>query len=56
MEMYIKKCTSELFGKQEPEIPQNEKTPFNPRSPYACAKIYWRIINYREAYNIFAVN
>jgi GDPmannose 4,6-dehydratase len=50
--------TSELFGKQEPGIPQNEKTPFYPRSPYACAKIYgyWIIINYREAYNIFAVN
>jgi GDPmannose 4,6-dehydratase len=50
--------TSELFGKQKPGIPQNENTPFYPRSPYACAKLYsyWAIINYREAYNMFASN
>lgn len=50
--------TSELFGKQTPGIPQNENTPFYPRSPYACAKLYsyWIMVNYREAYNIFACN
>ena len=49
--------TSELFGKTQ-AIPQNEKTPFYPRSPYAVAKLYgyWIIINYREAYDIFACN
>jgi len=49
--------TSELFGKVQ-EIPQKETTPFYPRSPYACAKLYayWIIKNYREAYNMFAVN
>jgi GDPmannose 4,6-dehydratase len=49
--------TSELFGKVQ-EIPQKETTPFYPRSPYACAKLYayWIIRNYREAYGIFAVN
>ena len=49
--------TSELFGKVI-EIPQNEKTPFYPRSPYAVAKLYahWITINYREAYKIFASN
>ncbi|RDU60171.1 GDP-mannose 4,6-dehydratase [Helicobacter marmotae] len=49
--------TSELYGLVQ-EIPQNEKTPFYPRSPYACAKLYayWITINYREAYNIFASN
>ena len=49
--------TSELYGKAT-EIPQNEKTPFYPRSPYAIAKLYayWIIINYREAYNFFACN
>ncbi len=49
--------TSELFGKVQ-EIPQKETTPFYPRSPYACAKLYayWIIRNYREAYNMFAVN
>jgi GDPmannose 4,6-dehydratase len=46
-----------MFGKVR-EIPQNEKTPFYPRSPYACAKVYsyWTTVNYRESYNIFAVN
>lgn len=49
--------TSELFGKVQ-EIPQRETTPFYPRSPYACAKLYayWITINYREAYNLFASN
>ncbi len=49
--------TSELFGKVQ-EVPQSEKTPFYPRSPYAVAKMYayWITINYREAYNIFACN
>jgi len=47
--------TSELYGKVQ-EIPQNEKTPFYPRSPYGCAKIYgyWITKNYREAYGLYA--
>lgn len=49
--------TSELYGKVQ-EIPQNENTPFYPRSPYAVAKMYafWATVNYREAYNMFACN
>jgi GDPmannose 4,6-dehydratase len=49
--------TSELYGKVA-EIPQRETTPFYPRSPYAVAKLYayWIIVNYRQAYNIFACN
>ncbi len=49
--------TSELYGKVR-EVPQNEDTPFYPRSPYAVAKqyAYWITVNYREAYNIFASN
>ncbi|MEP6796451.1 MAG: GDP-mannose 4,6-dehydratase [Saprospiraceae bacterium] len=49
--------TSELFGKVT-EIPQNENTPFYPRSPYGVAKLYgyWITVNYREAYNMFACN
>lgn len=49
--------TSELYGKVQ-EIPQTEKTPFYPRSPYAVAKMYayWIAVNYREAYGIFASN
>ena len=49
--------TSELYGKVQ-EIPQTEKTPFYPRSPYGVAKLYsfWIIKNYREAYNMFACN
>ncbi len=49
--------TSELYGKVQ-QIPQNEKTPFYPRSPYGVAKLYayWITVNYREAYNIFACN
>tara|TARA_B100000963_G_scaffold341884_1_gene342100 strand:+ start:69 stop:1139 length:1071 start_codon:yes stop_codon:yes gene_type:complete len=49
--------TSELYGLVR-EVPQNEKTPFYPRSPYGVAKLYayWITVNYREAYNIFASN
>jgi GDPmannose 4,6-dehydratase len=49
--------TSELYGKAI-EMPQNEKTPFYPRSPYGVAKLYayWIVVNYREAYNFFASN
>jgi len=49
--------TSELYGLVQ-EVPQSEKTPFYPRSPYAVAKMYayWITVNYREAYNIFASN
>ncbi len=49
--------TSELFGKVQ-EIPQSEKTPFYPRSPYGVAKMYayWITVNYRESYNMFACN
>ena len=49
--------TSELYGKVQ-EIPQNENTPFYPRSPYGVAKMYayWITVNYREAYNMFACN
>ena len=49
--------TSELYGKVQ-EVPQTEKTPFYPRSPYGVAKLYgyWITINYREAYNMFACN
>ncbi|KZC04810.1 PREDICTED: GDP-mannose 4,6 dehydratase [Dufourea novaeangliae] len=49
--------TSELYGRVV-EVPQTEKTPFYPRSPYACAKLYsfWIVVNYREAYNMFACN
>ena len=53
---FYQASTSELFGNTE--IPQNEKTPFRPTSPYAIAKLYayWTVQNYRKAYNIFAVN
>ncbi len=49
--------TSELYGMVQ-EVPQSEKTPFYPRSPYAVAKMYayWIVVNYREAYNMFACN
>ena len=49
--------TSELYGLVQ-EVPQRESTPFYPRSPYAVAKLYayWIIVNYREAYNMFASN
>ncbi len=54
---FYQASTSELFGKVQ-EIPQNEKTPFYPRSPYAVAKMYayWICVNYREAYSIYACN
>ena len=54
---FYQASTSELFG-QAQEVPQNEKTPFYPRSPYGVAKLYgyWIIVNYREAYNLFACN
>jgi GDPmannose 4,6-dehydratase len=54
---FYQASTSELFGKVQ-ETPQRETTPFYPRSPYGVAKIYgyWIIINYREAYNLFACN
>jgi GDPmannose 4,6-dehydratase len=54
---YYQASTSELYGKVQ-AVPQNEKTPFYPRSPYAVAKMYayWLAINYREAYGIYAVN
>jgi GDPmannose 4,6-dehydratase len=52
---FYQASTSEMFGKVQ-ETPQNEKTPFYPRSPYGVAKVYahWITINYRESYNIFA--
>ena len=52
---FYQASTSEMFGKVQ-EIPQSEKTPFYPRSPYGVSKLYahWMVINYREAYNIFA--
>jgi GDPmannose 4,6-dehydratase len=54
---FYQASTSELYGKVQ-EIPQTEKTPFYPRSPYGVAKLYafWICKNYREAYNIFACN
>ena len=54
---FYQASTSELYGKTQ-EVPQNEKTPFYPRSPYGVAKIYgyWIIVNYREAYDLFACN
>jgi len=54
---FYQASTSELYGKVQ-EIPQNEKTPFYPRSPYGVAKLYafWIVVNYREAYDMFACN
>lgn len=54
---FYQASTSELFGKVQ-EIPQKETTPFYPRSPYACAKLfaYWIVVNYRESYGIHASN
>ena len=54
---FYQASTSELYGKVR-EIPQTETTPFYPRSPYACAKLYayWCTVNYREAYGIYACN
>lgn len=54
---FYQASTSELYGKVQ-EVPQTEKTPFYPRSPYGVAKLYafWICVNYREAYDMFAVN
>jgi len=54
---YYQASTSELYGLVQ-ETPQKETTPFYPRSPYAVAKLYayWMVVNYREAYNMFASN
>ncbi len=54
---FYQASTSELYGLAQ-EVPQNEKTPFYPRSPYAAAKLYayWIVVNYREAYGLFACN
>ena len=53
---FYQASSSEMFGSSPP--PQNEDTPFHPRSPYGVAKVfaYWATINYREAYGMFAVN
>lgn len=54
---FYQASTSELYGKVQ-SVPQNEETPFYPRSPYGVAKLYgyWIIVNYREAYGLYAVN
>jgi GDPmannose 4,6-dehydratase len=54
---FYQASSSELYGLVQ-EVPQTEKTPFYPRSPYACAKLYayWITVNYREAYGIYACN
>jgi GDPmannose 4,6-dehydratase len=54
---FYQASTSELYGLVQ-EVPQNEKTPFHPRSPYAVAKMYayWIVVNYREAYGMYACN
>lgn len=54
---FYQASSSEMFGKVQ-EVPQNEKTPFYPRSPYGVAKVYahWITVNYRESYGIFAVS
>lgn len=54
---FYQASTSELYGKVQ-EVPQSETTPFYPRSPYGVAKLYgfWIIVNYRESYDLFAVN
>lgn len=54
---FYQASSSEMYGNAR-EFPQNENTPFSPRSPYAAAKVYayWMTVNYREAYNIFACN
>lgn len=54
---FYQASSSEMFGKVQ-DIPQKETTPFYPRSPYGCAKVYsyWITVNYRESYNLFACN
>ena len=53
---FYQASSSEMFGESRP--PQNEDTPFKPRSPYACSKVYayWMVVNYRQGYNLFACN
>ncbi len=53
---FYQASSSEMFGASKP--PQNENTPFKPRSPYACSKVYayWMAVNYRQGYNLFACN
>jgi GDPmannose 4,6-dehydratase len=57
MPRFYQASSSEMYGKVI-ETPQTETTPFYPRSPYACAKVYgyWQTVNYRESYNMFACN
>ncbi len=54
---FYQASSSEMYGKVK-EVPQSEKTPFYPRSPYGCAKVYgfWQTLNYRESYGLFACN
>ncbi len=54
---FYQASSSEMYGKVN-QVPQNEYTPFYPRSPYACAKVhaFWQTVNYREAYGLFACN
>ena len=54
---FYQASSSEMFGMVQ-EVPQTEKTPFYPRSPYGCAKVYayWLTVNYRESYNLHATN
>src|SRR5205823_4210077 len=54
---FYQASSSEMYGKVV-ETPQTEKTPFYPRSPYACAKVYsfWQTVNYRESYGLFGCN
>lgn len=54
---FYQASSSEMFGKVR-QTPQNEQTPFHPRSPYGCAKVYgyWQTVNYRESYGLFACN
>ncbi len=57
MPRFYQASSSEMFG-HSAEIPQSETTPFRPRSPYGCAKLYayWQTVNYRQAYGLFACN
>jgi len=54
---FYQASSSEMYGKVR-EVPQKETTPFHPRSPYSCAKVfsYWQTVNYRESYDMFACN
>jgi GDPmannose 4,6-dehydratase len=54
---FYQASSSEMFGKAQ-QVPQTEKTPFWPRSPYGVAKVfsYWATVNYRESYDLFATN